>query len=110
MRLYNDVIQESHLVYGDHTEPLNININDSKSRQMVPTQQSLGSLVLDASTGEVVVSVSGVATAYKERVSKMLPTQQSLGSLVLDARTGEVVVSVPGVATAGIVGPQVDPL
>ena len=25
MRLYNDVIQESHLVYGDHTEHLNVN-------------------------------------------------------------------------------------
>ena len=25
-RLYNDVIQESHLVYGDHAEYLNINV------------------------------------------------------------------------------------
>ena len=28
MRLYHDVIQESQLVYGDHTEHLNINIGD----------------------------------------------------------------------------------
>ena len=28
MRLYNDVIQESHLIYGDHTEHLNINKSD----------------------------------------------------------------------------------
>ena len=28
IRLYNDVLQESQLVYGDHTEQLNINTLD----------------------------------------------------------------------------------
>ena len=30
MRLYNDVIQESQLVYGDHTEHLNINSKEMR--------------------------------------------------------------------------------
>ena len=53
MRLYNDVIQESQLVYGDHTQHLNINIIKGKHAW---DRQAHGSVVILGENASIVES------------------------------------------------------